>query len=80
MITVQEHDWSLHHRLVSSFWEEDQQKDLSLQLKLSALTIAQFPRFLRHVTILDPSSPPPSRHSWLYVGGGGWENQPPQIA
>ena len=77
---VQENHWSLPLRLV--FWclAANQKKDNLLPSRPLALKTAQFPLFLRLVMVLDPSSLPPSRHSWLFVGGGGWENQPPQIA
>ena len=77
---VQENHWSLRLRPDSSFLEVNQQAGNSPPLRLLGLKTAQFLRFLRLVMVLDPSSYPPFHHSWLFVGGGGWENQPPQIA
>ena len=76
---VQENHWSLPLRLVFWCWADNQKKDNLLPSRLSASRTVQFLLYLRPDTVLDPSSPPPSRHSWLYVGGGGWENQTLQI-
>ena len=86
---VQENHWSLPLRLDSSFLAVNQEKDNSTPIhqftnsppsRLLGLKTAQFPRFLRLAMVLDPSSSPPIHHSWLYVVGGGWENQTLQIA
>ena len=75
----QEHLWSLPLHLDFFFLGVNHQKDNFLPLRHLALRIAQFHICLKLVTVLDPSSPPPSHHSWLYAEGGGWENQTPQI-
>ena len=75
-----ENHWSLPLRLDSSCLAVNQQENNSPPSRPWALKIAQFPRFPRLATVLDPSSSLPIRRSWLYVGGGGWENQTPQIA
>ena len=72
--------WSPPLRPVFSYLAVNQQKDNLLPSKHLALKTAQFHLFLKRVTVLDPSSHPPSRHSWLYAGVGGWENQTLQIA
>ena len=72
--------WSPPLRPVFSYLAVNQQKDNLLPSKPLALKTAQFHLFLKTVTILDPSSQLPNRNSWLFVGGGGWENQTPQIA
>ena len=77
---VQENRWSLPLRLDSSFLAVNQEKANSPPSRPLGLKTAQFPRFLRLAMVLDPSSSPPLCHSWLYVGGGGWENQILQIA
>ena len=77
---VQENRWSLPLRLDSSFLAVNQQKDNSPPSRPLGLKTAQFLRFLRLDIVLDPSSSPPILRSWLYVGGGGRENQTLQIA
>ena len=77
---VQENYWSLPLRLDSSFLAVNQQKANSPPSRPLGLKTAQFLRFLRLDMVLDPSSSPPILRSWLYVGGGGWENQTLQIA
>ena len=77
---VQENHWSLPLLLDSSFLAVNQQKDNSPPSTPLGSKTAQFPHFPRLAMVLDPSSYPPIHHSWLYVGGGGWENQTPQIA
>ena len=79
-LNPQEHHRSLPLRLVFSSLVVNRRKDSFLPSRPSALKIVRFPLSPRPVTVLDPSSPPPSRHSWPYVEGGGWENQTPQIA
>ena len=76
----QEHHWSPSLRQDSSFLAVYHQRNNSVRSKRLVLTIAESPLSPRPVMVLDPSSPPPSRHSWLYVEGGGWENQTLQIA
>ena len=77
---AQELHWSLLLRLVFSFLAVNRRKDSFLPSRPSALKIVRFLLSPRLAMVLDPSSPPPSRHSWPYVEGGGWENQSPQIA
>ena len=79
---VQENHWSLPLRLV--FWclaanQKNHQKDNLLPSRPLAWRTVQFLLYRKPDMVLDPSSPPPRRHSWLYVVGGGWENQTPQI-
>ena len=76
----QEHHRSLPLHLVFSSLVVNRRKGNSIPLRHLALTIAQSPLSPRLAMVLDPSSPPLSRHSWPYVEGGGWENQSPQIA
>ena len=76
----QEHHWSLPLHLDSSSLVVNRRKDSFLPSRPSALKIVRFLLSPRLAMVLDPSSPPPSRHSWPYVEGGGWENQSPQIA
>ena len=77
---VQENHWSLPLRLVFWCWAVNQKKDNLLPSRLSALRTVQFLLYQKPDTVSDPSSPPPKRHSWLYVAGGGWGNHTPQIA
>ena len=76
----QEHHWSLPLHLVFSSLVVNRWKDNFLPSRPLDLKTVRFPLSLRLAMVLDPSSPPPSRHSWPYVEGGGWENQSPQIA
>ena len=79
-LNPQEHHWSLPLHLDSSFLADKQQRNNSVPSRPSALKIVRFLLSPRLAMVLDPSSPPPSRHSWPYAEGGGWENQSPQIA
>ena len=76
---VQENHWSLPLRLDSFFSAVNREKVNSPPSRPLGLTTAQFPRFLKLVMVLVLSLYPPIHHSWLYVEGGGWENQTPQI-